>query len=333
MNMRKTLSVLCACLCLCVSLAAVMTAFTACTPAASGTDPAADGVIRIVCTTFPAFEFARMLTEGQGTDEVRFEVTMLSSRGQDLHNFQPSAADIRTLASADVFVCVGGTSEAWVDKAVASAKNDALTTVAMMKVCEAMVEELPEGAEAEEEHDDDATEVEYDEHIWTSFGNAAAIIDAIAGAVKDKLTDQPALAAAVADKQSVIKGTLSDLHGRYTDMIAAAKRHAVVIADRFPFAYLFRELGLTVYAAFPGCSAETQASFATQVFLVGKTQELSLPAVFTVDNGAGSVASTVSQETGAQVLRLWSGQTIPDDGMTYLEMLEENLRNLTIALN
>jgi zinc transport system substrate-binding protein len=233
-----------------------------------------------------------------------------------------------------VFVYVGGTSDTWVESALKAAGNQGLVTVSMMDVCQAMEEEMPEGAEGSAGGADGAdggTEVEYDEHVWTSLRNDRLILQAITDALiqvdPDRREEYQANAAAY-DQQ------LAELDAAYADMVAGAARNALLIADRYPFAYLMRDLGLTCYAAFPGCSSESQASFSTQVFLVEKVKELGLSYIFTVDNGQGSVAASVSQQTGATVLRLWSGQVLPEDqDMSYLDMLRENLENLIKALS
>ncbi len=288
-------------------------------------DPRDDGVTRIVCTVFPAWEFCRAVTEG--TDAV---VILLSHQGQDLHSFEPSAADMAELARADLLVYTGGASEAWVEGAVRASGNTGLRTVAMMDVCDTMVEEIPEGADTDHDHDHEqqGTQVEYDEHVWTSIRNDVLIV----GAVTDVLTGlDPENASTYRAGADAYIAELNTLEAAYADMAASAVRHAILIADRYPFAYLMRDLGLTCYAAFPGCSSESQASFATQIFLVEKVKELNLPCIFTVDNGQGSVAEPVSAQTGAEVLRLWSGQTY-QEGLTYLDMLRENLANLKQAL-
>lgn len=301
------------------------------------TDPSEDGVLRVVCTTFPGWEFCRAVTGIQADDAGKdgVEVLIISKQGQDLHGYEPSAADIGRIATADVFVYVGGTSDAWVENALKAAGNQSLVTVSMMEVCPVMEEEIPEGAD--DDHDDHSdsdsdhgTEVEYDEHIWTSIRNDRLIVQAIADAL---VQVDPAHEETYRANAAAYDEQLAELDAAYTDTVAGAARHTLLIADRYPFAYLMRDLGLTCYAAFPGCSSETQASFATQVFLVEKVKELGLPCIFMVDNGQGSVAASVSQQTGAEVLRLWSGQTLPEDpDMTYLDMLRENLENLKKAL-
>lgn len=294
-----------------------------------------DGVLHIVCTSFPGQAFAQAVAFGvQGTSEGEtstVEISVLSHKGQDLHGFEPSVADMGKIAAADLFIYVGGPSEAWVESTLKAIDRPDLVTLSMMEVCEAMVEEHPQGADDDSPNhtDSEGTEVEYDEHIWTSLANDVMLVERIA----ELLCRLDAAHADLytAHAQAYV-AELTALQTAYADMMAHAVHHAVVIADRYPFAYLFREIGLTAYAAFPGCSAETQASFATQVFLTEKVKELGLSYVCTVDHGQGSVADVICRETGAKALRLWSGQAWPDGDMTYLDMLRENLQQLTLAL-
>ena len=307
-----------------------------------------EAALRIVCTNFVGYDFARAIlggagydltgggktTVGNATGDTSVEIILLSKQGQDLHGFEPSAADIAQIATADLFIYVGGESEKWVKSALAAADNPDLVTVCMMESSETLLKEEEHGDREESEH---GTEVEYDEHVWTSIGNAYMIVNDIDAALM-KIIEEKELAF---DWEVIRKSTirymseLSTWDDMYKNLRTDAARSTVVIADRYPFAYLMRDMGLTCYAAFPGCSSETQASFSTQVMLVEKVKEYGIPFIFTVDNSAGSVAETVAGQTGAGILRLWSGQIIPGEGdpQTYLEMLEANYNNLKMALN
>ena len=203
----------------------------------------------------------------------------------------------------------------------------------MTDVCELHEEEeLPGLGEHDHHHDHghgEGTQVEYDEHVWTSFGNMAHIVTA----VRDTLTAAlPEQAATLQTNAASYLLELDALHADYQATVASATDPVLVIADRYPFAYLMRELGVVCYAAFPGCSSETQASFSTQVMLTETVRDLHLPAVLYVDFGVASVADAVSRATGVPVRRLWSGQVASDTGLSYLDMLRENLVSLRAAL-
>lgn len=312
-------------------------------------EPATDGVLRVVVTSFPAEEFARALL-GDALDGETVVLERLGKAGQDLHAFEPSAADILSISQADLLICLGSYAETWLDKAVTASKNASLRVLSLMDVCDLQEEEVLPGMEddhhdhdhghGDHDHDEDregdheheevvGTQVEYDEHVWTSFHNASRILTAMEGALCELL---PSRAAQIGANAAAYRGELDSLHAAYAAVVESSPSRLLVIADRYPFAYLMEELGIVCYAAFPGCSSETQASFSTQVFLTETVSEHDLPAVLYVDYGAGSVASAVSRATGVPVLRLWSGQVESASGLSYLDMVRENLDVLATAL-
>lgn len=299
-------------------------------------DPSSDGILRVVVTCFPAEEFARALL-GEDLDGETVMLERLGKAGQDLHAFEPSAADILSISSADLLICIGGYAETWLEDAIRASKNPSLRVLSLMEVSDLLEEEELPGMDHDHDHDHGhdhdhehgGTEVEYDEHVWTSFHNAAHIIGAMETALCDLL---PQAAEGIRNRAADYTSELESLHQAYAEVVASAETSVLVIADRYPFVYLMRELGLECYAAFPGCSSETQAGFSTQVMLTETVTEHGLPAVLYVDYGAASVAGAVSRATGAEVLRLWSGQVPSEEGLSYLDMLRENLDTLRRAL-
>lgn len=295
-------------------------------------DPSSDGVLRVVVTCFPAEEFARALL-GEDLDGEAVMLERLGKAGQDLHAFEPSAADILSISSADLLICIGGYAETWLEDAIRASKNPSLRVLSLMDVSDLLEEEELPGIDHDHGHDHDhehgGTEVEYDEHVWTSFHNAAHIAEAMETALCDLL---PQAAEGIHSRAADYTSELESLHQAYAEVVASAETSVLVIADRYPFVYLMRELGLECYAAFPGCSSETQAGFSTQVMLTETVTEHGLPAVLYVDYGTASVAGAVSRATGAEVLRLWSGQVPSEEGLSYLDMLRENLDTLRRAL-
>lgn len=317
-----------------VSLLILLIGMNSCaTPARP--DPADDGILRVVVTSFPAEEFARAvlgdLPEADADNPIMLE--RLGKAGQDLHDFEPSAADIRILSHADLLICIGSFAEPWLDKAIRASRNPSIRILSMTDVCDLQEEQPLPGAEDHDHHHDhdhdEGTQVEYDEHVWTSFGNAARIVTAVRDALAAVL---PAHTELLGQNADIYLGKLKDLHDAYSAVVASAEDPVLVIADRYPFAYLMQELGIVCYAAFPGCSSETQASFSTQVLLTETVRDRHVPVVLYVDFGAASVADAVSRATGVPTRRLWSGQVPSDSGLTYLDMLRENLDALRAAL-
>ena len=309
-----------------------------------GTDeyrPSDDGVLKVVCTVFPALDFALSIIEGASeVSDGMIEIYLLGKAGQDMHSYEPTAEDILTISQADVFVHVGGESDKWVEATLRAANNQDLRVVSMMDVCQLLEEEMHTHAEDEScglDHDHDAGEEPvYDEHVWVSLRNASHIVEAMGREMIAAETDE-SLKTLFEKNIKSYQEKLAELDGRYTAAVRASAHKTVVIADRNPFAYLMNDYGLDCYAAFPGCSSETQASFATQIELIATVKEHALPYVFIIAGSAGTVAQTVSEQTGAGVLELLSGQVVTDAdreaGMTYLTIAEKNLENLKKALS
>ncbi len=292
----------------------------------NGKNPAADGKLTVVATTFAGYDLARGIM-GEAAD---VSLHILGKPGQDMHSYEPTPADITTLGDADLVIVVG--SETWLSSTLRAVGNEAVTKVDMMAACgQAILAETD--VHGHEGHDHAAGEscglIGADEHVWLSPKNAVLITEAIGDALcavdGDRRTDWEAGTAAYTAE-------LNALWTDYTAMMEEAVRTTVVIADRYPFAYLFRDLGVTCHAAFPGCSSETSASFATQTKLIEAVKENGLPCVFQIDGSDGTVAHTVAESCGVEVLSLLSMQTVTDYKQTYITIMGANLVNLRKAL-
>ena len=303
----------------------------------------AEKKVSVVTTIFPVYDWVREIAAGN--DNV--EITMLLDSGSDLHNYQPTAQDILKIASADLFVFVGGESDDWVEDVLKTARNDQLVPVNLVEAMgEAIkMEEIVEGMEHEhdehdEDHDEDEDhdhEEEADEHIWLSLRNAQALSRVIA----EKLAQiDPDNASLYQNNFEAFHEKLSQLDAAYADAVDAAKYKTILFGDRFPFRYLADDYGLTYYAAFSGCSAETEASFQTILFLAQKVDELSLPAVLTIEQPKARIAETIvgaTKNKNQKILAMNSLQSVTSQGVragvTYLSAMEENLAVLKDALS
>ncbi len=294
--------------------------------------------IRIVTTIFPIYDWVREIL-GDSADNV--EITMLLDSGADLHNYQPSASDILKIKQADLFIYIGGESDHWVEDVLTVADNPNRISLNLMEALgdNLREEETVEGMEAEDEHDhedEDEDEAEYDEHIWLSLRNAGALVPVIASKLAEVDPER---------KDEYLKNAhnymeqLSDLDSAYEKTVAQSTRRVLLFADRFPFRYLAEDYGLTYFAAFSGCSAESEASFETVMFLARKMDELNLPVVITIENPRTNLAETVirSTKTGNQkIVTLNSLQSITSEDLlsdiTYLSVMTQNLEVLKQAL-
>ena len=314
----------------------------------SGSALAEDNRISVVTTIFPIYDWAREIVG----DEENVEVTMLLDNGVDLHSYQPTASDIMKVATCDVFVYVGGESDEWVEDALKEAVNPDMVVVSLMELMsdDAKAEEIVEGMEHDHDHGDEEHghedeehdheehehEEELDEHVWLSLRNAQKLVTRLSAALGEA---DPAHADAYAANAEAYAGRLAQLDERYAAVRESADFDTILFGDRFPFRYLADDYGLTYYAAFSGCSAETEASFETIVFLAGKVDELGLHTVLTIEGDNHRIAQTIvdnSRDKDARVLALDSLQSTTGrdagNGVTYLSVMEDNLAVLEAAL-
>jgi len=320
-----------------------VSAFTGCGATADNNSSAdttnSDNTISVVTTIFPEYDWVKEIVG----DNDNVDITMLLDNGVDLHNYQPTADDIMKIATCDVFIYVGGESDEWVEDALSEATNKDMQVVNLLESLgeAAKEEEVVEGMQAEEEETEaeegEEEEVEYDEHVWLSLKNAQVLVDAIEQAIATVDADNSDTYAANA---AAYIEELAALDEKYQATIDEASVKTVLFGDRFPFRYLVDDYGLDYYAAFVGCSAETEASFETVTFLAGKVDELNLNTVFTIENSDQKIAKTIIENTAAkdaQILTLDSLQsTTMDDvnaGVTYLSVMEGNLDILSQGLN
>lgn len=291
----------------------------------------------IVCTTFPQYDWIRNII---GDDSDKFQLTMLLDQGTDLHSYQPTAEDIAKIADADMFVYVGGESDGWVESALKEATNKDMKVVNMLDALgtAVKVEEVVPGMQAEEEEETEEGEgPENDEHVWLSLRNAVTLTDALSENIQEI---DPANKEDYVENAGKYVDKLNDLDGRYALTISKGKRQAILFGDRFPFRYMADDYGLTYYAAFVGCSAESEASFETITFLAHKVDELKLPVIWTIEGADHNIAESIKNATESknqEILTMNSMQSVTAedmaDGETYLNMMEDNLNVLSQALN
>lgn len=323
--------------------------------------------ISIVCTTFPQYDWVKNIL---GEEAERFNVTLLLDNGVDMHSYQPAVKDIATAGSSNLFIYVGGESDTWVEDALKEAKNKDLKAINLMETLGNSVkeEEVVEGMQEEREslghsHEKSSKEKqeqtqkeshensqeingqkeaadeepEYDEHIWLSIRNAEIMVKNIEKAIEQLDSDNAKVYQTNAE--NYIK-KLDTLDKQYANTIQNAKYKAILFGDRFPFRYMADDYDLKYYAAFAGCSAERMAGFETVTFLAKKADELRLPVILTIENSDGRIAEAVKSNTtkkNQKILAMNSLQSVTKeqiaDGITYLQVMQENLSVLSEALN
>lgn len=351
--MKKHMSVL-------AVLMASAVCFTACK---TNTKKSDDKKLSIVTTIFPEYDWVMNIL---GDKKDSADVTMLLDNGVDLHSYQPTADDIVKIKSCDMFIYVGGESDEWVEDVLETAENKDMVVVNLLEELGGMVkeEELIEGMQDEEhdhdhdehddhdedheEHDDhededhehehhhEEGEAEYDEHVWLSLKNASILVDKIS----QKLQSLDNANAEIYKKNGkAYIEKLNALDKQYEAAVSEGSIKTLLFGDRFPFRYMVDDYGLTYYAAFIGCSAETEASFETIAFLSEKTDELKLHTILTIEGSDQKIAKTIVENTSSKdqkILVLDSMQSVTSkdvkDGASYFSVMEKNLEVLKEAL-
>ncbi|NLE69915.1 MAG: zinc ABC transporter substrate-binding protein [Clostridiales bacterium] len=304
---------------------------------------AQEAPLSIIALNFPAYDFARQVAGD------RAMITMLLPPGTDAHSFEPTPRDVIALQQADLVVYNGGHGEAWVVDLLESMGEQAPASLAMMSVVDTVVEELVEGMEDvphahshddyedDEEHDDhdghDHDARDLDEHVWTTPDNAEDIAKAI---MRLLISLDPAGETVYRANFKAFESALEQLDEAFEALIKGAKRRTIVLGDRFPMRYFIREYGLSYYAAFPGCAAETEPSARTIAFLMDTIKKEDIPVVFYIEFSSQKAARVIAAETGATPLLLHSAHNVTQEeleqGITYLDIMNQNLINLKEAL-
>ena len=337
-------------------------------PPESGKAPAAgqegkDDRLLVVTTIFPYYDFVRQIAGD------RVKLKLVVPAGMDSHSFEPTPADMIAMQEADVLICNGGEMEQWVEKVLGSLDTSHMKVLTMMDYVDVVEEEHVEGMEDAHEHGEGAhghvedargygedthvyedhegvpelhayddrdgheMDIEYDEHIWTSPVNAQAIV---------KIISQTLMEAAPADSSRFKANAdayieeLKELDGRFRLVVAQGRNHMIVVADKFPFRYFADEYGLAYRAAFSGCSTDTEPSAKTIAYLIDKVKEEQIHGVYYLELSSHRTAEIISEETGAVPLLLHSCHNVTrkqfDEGVTYLQLMNQNVENLRKGL-
>jgi zinc transport system substrate-binding protein len=328
-----------------------------------------DGRMKVVTTIFPQYDFVRAI----GGDLVHLR--MLLSPGEEMHSYEPTPLDIKEIQNCDLFIYVGGENDVWVDRILDNMGDHRPETLRLVDLTDTVEEEIVEGMMEERGHehdhdeadhhedgdhdeevdhheDDDHDEVDHDEdehrhggdssheeheeadeHVWTSPVKAAEITEAIA----EKMAEiDPSNAEQYREGANAYEVQLLELDARFREIVESAERKTIVFGDRFPIRYFAEEYGLEYYAAFPGCSAETEPSASTLAFLIDKVREEEIPVVFSIELSNGNIAKAICESGGAVQRTFYSCHNLTreqmESGATYVSMMTENLEVLEEAL-
>ena len=291
----------------------------------AGASSVSGGKLKVTAANFPSFDAARTVA-GE-----RIELLMLLPPGAESHSFEPSPRDIVNIRGSDFFIYTGGESDAWAEKILESSDSRARRVIALLSLVDAVEEEIVPGMEEEEGEEEEGPA--YAEHVWPSPRTAKTIALALAAAFSEL---HPAGADIYAHRAAAYAKKLDELDAEFTAATAAAQRKTLVFGDRFPFRYFADAYGLTYFAAFPGCSTETECSAATVAFLINKVKAEKIPVVFHIELSNEKIADAICEATGAKKLLLHACHNISRDdfekGLGYLDFMRANLANVKEAL-
>ena len=289
-----------------------------------------DGKLKIVTTIFPQYDFVRAIAGGTGAVNVR----MLLSPGEEVHSYEPTPLDIKEIQNCDLFIYVGAENDVWVDRILENMGDKRPETLRLVDLTETVAEESVEGMMEEKGHDhEESREEEADEHVWTSPVKAAEITEAIAQKMAEL---DPANADDYLANAQDYEAKILDLDAQFRQIAENAERKVLVFGDRFPIRYFAEEYGLDYFAAFPGCSSESEPSASTLAFLIDKVREEQIPVVFSIEFSNGNIARAICESTGAVRRTFHSCHNVTKDemesGATYVSLMAGNLEPVREAL-
>lgn len=290
--------------------------------------------LSVVATIFPQYDFARQVMGSSN------HLTMLLRPGQEVHSYEPTPQDIIAIQNCDLFIYVGGESDAWIEDVLEGMDTSHMVILSLMDLVDPLEEDTDSVLENPEEHsheDGEATHLhqeEYDEHVWTSPKNAMLITQAICDALCDI---DPSNAQTYRQNTADYLEQLEGLDQDFREVISNAGRDTLIFGDRFPLLYFVREYGLNYYAAFPGCASETEPSAATVARLIDLVREEQVPVVYQIELSNGNIARSIADSSGAKVETFYTCHNITRDdfnaGETYLSLMKRNVNSLKEALN
>lgn len=286
--------------------------------ACSMPSPAEDGVLKIVVTAFPHYDFARQLTK----DVDNVEIKMLISPGSEVHTYEPSPSDILAISECDLFIMTGGESETWVEGIVESSGNKQMQIISFMDICY-----------VSKHQDHDGHEHEYDEHVWTSPINVLFIATHMSEALCDKDKEN---SGKIRENYEFFLGKTTEIINEFEDIAKSRIRDEIIVADRFPFYHLANEVGFEYSAAYPGCSHSTEPNAHVIAELANKVKNENIPYVFTIEFSNNKIANSIIEGTDAKILTLHSCHNVSkedfENGVTYYDLMKQNAANLRKAL-
>ena len=276
-----------------------------------------DGV-NVISTVFVGYDLARQVGGGEAN------VSLLLPVGAESHTYEPTPRDIINISKCDIFICVGGESESWIDELI-SGENAPKKVIRMMDCVEVITEE--------HDHEHETGKIAYDEHVWTSPNNTIKILDEIIKAFVELDGENKEI---YETNHSKYRTELELLDGEFREFFGGFDNPTLVFGDRFPLRYFANEYGIDYYSAFHGCSSESEPSAQVVAALIDKVKNENIPAVFYIELSNHKVADTIAEATGAKTALFNTCHNVTiaefEAGESYLSLMKKNLKTLKEVL-
>ncbi len=312
------------------------------------TADASDKKLKIVATLFPQYDFARQIA-GDYAD-----VSLLLPPGMESHSYDLRPADMIEIKESDMFIYTGKYMETWAQTIIDSLDDSVMVVdvsegITLEKEEDYFVDEHDhdDADDGEHDHDHDDTDDnehhahsheghshEYDPHIWTSPVYAMQMVENIADAL---IAEDAAHAAEYRQRADEYIEQLKEVDAAFRQVSDEAEHKTIFFGGRFAMTYFIREYGFGCVSAYHDCSAESEPSISSVMRMIDEIKETGAKAVFYEELVDPKVARTIAEETGVKLLLLHSAHNVSrkeyEDGVTYLDIMWQNVENLKEGLN
>lgn len=278
--------------------------------------------IKITASLFPQYDFAKQIAKDKA------DIMLILPPGTESHSFDPSPSDMIKILESDIFLYTGKDMEPWSDKIISSVKNNDLSVVDVSKgipFCENI---------HNHENKNHTHEHKYDPHIWMDPILAIKMVENIEEILCLK---DPKNAEFYKSNATNYKNLLISLDKQIEETVQSSKRKAIVFAGRFAHLYFINRYGLEYKAAFDSCSTESEPSVKRMAKIISFINEHEIPYVYYEELTEPKIANSLAEQTGVKPLKFSTIHNISkeqmDSGITYIDLMKENLHNLKLGLN
>lgn len=321
LNIRRTLAAL------------LMPVIVAITPGVASSSSSQEP-LKVVAT----FSILADMVKQVGGDEV--SVVSLVGPDADAHVFNPSPADAKALAQADVVVMNGLGFEGWIERLIKSSgfKGQLVVASKGVKTLELQAEPDPDHSHAKEgkkdkhQHGHHHDHEGQDPHAWQNLRNGMIYAKNI----------QQALVKARPQSQAVIDAQAKTYIAQMSelDQQAKAKLRQIppddrrILSSHDAFEYFASAYGVKFFGL-QGWTTDREASAADMAKLVREIRQDKVRALFVENMSDPRLLQRVAEEAGVKIGgKLYSDSLSPPGSAadTYLKMFSYNVNQIWMAL-